>query len=224
MEAAFRLFGIPVQVSALFALTVLVLGPRSREPWLVLNAAWLAIAFVGVLLHELGHAFTAKAFGYSPAIRLHAFGGVTSWTGRPLSPGRRVLVGLAGPGVGIVVGLGALLVLLVLNVLKASQVVREIGQLVVWANLGWGILNLLPMMPLDGGAVLAAGFEALWGRRAIRWARILSLVIAGCLFVLLLLVRAFYPAFVCALLAYINYQGLAAETQRRAPPSEPATP
>ena len=45
-------------------------------------AAWIVIMFVGILMHELGHALTARAFRAEPAISLHGLGGVTVWQPR----------------------------------------------------------------------------------------------------------------------------------------------
>ena len=71
-------------------------------------AGWVAIMFAGVLMHELGHALTARAFGQRPFITLHGLGGLTTWraTGA-MSPGRRLLIAAAGPSVGIAIGVVA---------------------------------------------------------------------------------------------------------------------
>ncbi len=210
MDLAFRLFGIPVQVNAFFLLTAVILGPRGqRGSWMLLAAFWVAIVFVSVLLHELGHAFVARAFGRTPAVQLHAFGGLTSWRG-PLSPGRRILVTLAGPSVGIAVGTLALFPWFLLGTLERGGTLSTIVGYVVVVNLGWGLLNLLPMLPLDGGAVMAAGFEAVSRNHGVQIARAISLVLAVGFAILALLSRWPYGAVLCALFAYTNYQGLRA--------------
>jgi membrane-associated protease RseP (regulator of RpoE activity) len=210
VDLAFRLFGIPVQVNAFFLLTAVILGPRGqRGSWMLLAAVWVVIVFVSVLLHELGHALVVKAFGRTPSIQLHAFGGLTAWRGA-LSPGRRVLVGLAGPGVGIVVGVVALVPMILLTATERHGLLATLVQYVVWVNLGWGLLNLLPMLPLDGGAVMAAGFEAVSRDRGVQIARVISLVLAVGFAILALLSRWPYGAILCALFAYTNYQALQA--------------
>ena len=221
MDLAFRLFGIPVQVNAFFLLTAVILGPRGqRGSWMLLAAVWVVIVFVSVLLHELGHALVVKAFGRTPSIQLHAFGGLTSWQSYgPLSPGRRVLVGLAGPGVGILVGVVAFVPMILLAGMERHGFLATIMQYVVWVNLGWGLLNLLPMLPLDGGTVMAAGFEAVSPDRGVPIARVISLVLAGGLAILALLSRWPYGAVLCALFAYTNYQAL-----RSARAGEPVLP
>jgi hypothetical protein len=150
MEIQFRVLGIPVQVSALFLLSAVILG-RGDASTPVLMAAWIVIMFVGILMHELGHALTARAFGQEPAISLHGLGGVTVWQPREgIGPGKRALITLAGPMVGLVVGFPALIVGLLLTTegTPAYQVVKFVYEV----NLFWAIFNLLPMLPLDGGA------------------------------------------------------------------------
>ncbi len=43
---------------------------------------WVAIIFISVLFHEMGHALTAACFGQSPQIELVALGGITHYNGR----------------------------------------------------------------------------------------------------------------------------------------------
>src|SRR5512140_1415950 len=67
--------------------------------------AWVAIIFVSVLVHELGHAFAAAAFGYRPEVHLVGLGGNT----QPNAPGpipwlKRVALTLAGPFAGAALG------------------------------------------------------------------------------------------------------------------------
>lgn len=210
MEFTFTFLGIPIRVSAFFLLTAVLLGPRGqRGSWMLLAALWVAIVFVSVLLHELGHAFAVKALGRSPSIQLHAFGGLTSWRGS-VSPGRRLLVGLAGPGVGIVLGIGALLLWMALSAVGTKGPLLTAILYFVWVNLGWGLLNLLPMLPLDGGVVLAAGLEALSPDRGVQVARVISLLLAVGFAILALLSRWPYGAILCALFAYTNFEALRA--------------
>src|SRR5262245_9258768 len=81
-----KIFGIPVSVKPTFFLVMALLGYNQRqEPAMLI--AWVAVVFVSVLLHELGHALTAKAFGGVPAIELYGLGGLTRWSAEPpLSP------------------------------------------------------------------------------------------------------------------------------------------
>lgn len=69
-------------------------------------ASWIVVVFLGVLAHELGHALAMRRIGASPSIELDAMGGRTEWDtqARP-RPHQEMLVSLAGPAAGLLVGL-----------------------------------------------------------------------------------------------------------------------
>ena len=56
--------------------------------------AWVAIVFVSILVHELGHALTARTMGAAVEIELNGVGGLTRWSvpASEFGPGRRALV------------------------------------------------------------------------------------------------------------------------------------
>jgi len=220
MEFAFRLFGIPVRVSLLFFLAAYFLGRNSLARGVGFFTAWVVAMFVGVLLHELGHAITAKAFGQQPSIRLYGFGGVTSYTPRgAVSPGQRMLISLAGPGVGIVLGLAAAVAGVVMT--REGGAARAVFDDLVWVNLGWGLINLIPMLPLDGGNIMASLFELLAPGKGQRAARYVSIGMAGLVTLLAVVGRQFIAALFCAFFVYINVQALRTGGAAPAPGREP---
>src|SRR5260370_39962134 len=94
----FRIGKIPVRVLPSFFLVTLLFN-LSANPSVL--AVWMAVVFVSVLLHELGHASAGLAFGLEPRIDLHGMGGTTSWaTARTLPTWQRVAISLAGPVAG----------------------------------------------------------------------------------------------------------------------------
>src|ERR1700677_2721198 len=104
-DLRFRLFGIPVAVTPWFWLAALITGwhPDSRDH-LGLLAIWISCFFVSILVHEMGHAFTALACGWAPQAYLDGCGGLTVY--RPTAghtTGRSVFISFAGPGAGFVV-------------------------------------------------------------------------------------------------------------------------
>lgn len=228
MDLQFRLFGIPVQANLLFFLTVLLIRPREGDgPALAL--AWVVIAFAGVLLHELGHALTARALGQAPRIALHAMGGVTYWSPRgDLGAWKHVAIGAAGPGVGVVLGLAAWVAEGIAGLTRDEGPAGVALDYLVWVNLGWGVFNLLPMMPLDGGNILAAGLEGLFGAGGRLAARGVSVAVALGVAALALAGGAYFAAALCALFVYTNVQVLRAERAARraaeAPTPEPSPP
>ena len=69
---------MPVTVRSSFLIVAALigfLGVGSIEQ----TIAWIFIVFVSILIHELGHAFTARRFGSQVAIELNGFGGLTRW-------------------------------------------------------------------------------------------------------------------------------------------------
>lgn len=155
----FRLFGFPVEIQLGFWILAIIIGLRPGRPWTD-AALWLGIIFVSIMVHELGHAFAARAYGQSPSIVLHMLGGVTSWAAsQDLGKKRRILVTLAGPGAGFALGFVAYGALLVLSKLLGAAPREapwvEALALLAFANVFWSVINLLPVLPFDGGQVLA---------------------------------------------------------------------
>lgn len=178
MERAphFSLWGIPVRVEPLFFVVIAVLGVDPRRPDPALIASWVVIAFASVLVHELGHAVAFRMFGLRPRVTLHGLGGLTSGSG-DLTPLRHIVVSLAGPLSALVLfGLPALW-------LHRSGLVRGdlavvVGQ-VVWINIGWSLVNLVPVLPLDGGQVVRALADLGTGGRGLRAAEWISIGVAA---------------------------------------------
>jgi Zn-dependent protease len=197
----FRLWRIPVTVQPWFFVTALLIGPR-QLPGIVL---WPAVVFAGVLIHELGHALAVRRQGVEAAIELHGFGGVTRWSGTTLlPPGKRALISAAGPAVGISVGAAALAVAQLLP--AGHALVGQLLQYAVWVNLGWGLLNLLPVLPLDGGMIVASLVESAWGPRALYSVRVLSVVVCVGLCALAVAAGWLWSAFLAGVLAISNLQ------------------
>ena len=148
---AFRLGGVAVRVEVFF------IGAMGLLGWLmgrsgVYLVAWIVIAAASVLAHELGHAVAFRRFGAQPEIVLHGFGGYTTGNAQP--PGRSVVVSVAGPAVGLIVGAAVLIGAKALG--PVSEPMAIVLSDLVFVNLGWGLFNLMPMLPLDGGNVVAA--------------------------------------------------------------------
>jgi stage IV sporulation protein FB len=208
----FRLLGIPVTVQSWFFLTAALIGPRD----LAGLAMWVPIVFLGVLAHELGHAWAVRRMGGAPAIELHGFGGATTWSGsRGLKPLRRIGVSAAGPGVGIAIGLSALA--LSTFGTPSHSVGAQLLANATWVNLGWGVLNLLPVLPLDGGVIVASAAEAAFGTRGVRVARIVSLAACAALCAAALAAGWLWSAILAAALGLANLQAVRASRARQAP-------
>lgn len=110
-----------------------------------------------VLLHELGHALTARRMRIGVrGITLELLGGYTEMDRDAPSPKVDLLVAVAGPAVSFALGLLAVLVALVL---PPGTIVYQLAFQLAVANLLVAVFNSLPGLPLDGGRALRA---AVW--------------------------------------------------------------
>jgi Zn-dependent protease len=202
----FHLGKIPVRVMPSFFLVTLFLNLNSSFAVLL---PWMAIVFVSVILHELGHATMGLAFGLEePRIDLHGMGGTTSWaTPRPLSTGRRIAISLAGPFAGFAVG-AAVVGLKAGGVFPHSSLGDVVYDELLFVNFYWGLLNLLPILPLDGGNVLAQVMNAFTQGRGERPARITSVVVATLCAPLGFLYYSWWAALLALSFAAINWRSL----------------
>lgn len=208
----FRLFGIPVKVQAWFLIVAFFLWRMSPGAETGTHlAVWCAVMFLGVLLHEYGHAFTGRAFGLTPNIELYGMGGVTWWSGgRELTPVRSIVVSAAGPAVGIVIGVVALFVTASVDPARGS--IEEYAlQSVVWVNLGWGIFNLFPILPLDGGNIMASFFELFSRDKGRLAARYVTFAVLALLIGLAVLWSAWIMAAFFAYFGWTNWRSMQAE-------------
>jgi Zn-dependent protease len=201
----FRLLGVPVRVDVSFLIVVAMLGAARADLWLVL--LWVAVVFVSILVHEAGHAAVARAYGCRPSITLFAMGGLTQWSGEPrLSHLRHVVVSLAGPMAGFALG-G--LVLVASSALPpgssffAQLAVRDL----LWVNFGWGLLNLLPVLPLDGGQVLRSLLHA-GGREDDRLPLKVSVFVGGFAAALALYAGLLWATMLAGLITWSNWSSL----------------
>jgi stage IV sporulation protein FB len=121
---------------------------------------WVSV-FICVLLHELGHAFAAKAYGITTVdITLHPLGGLARLERMPDKPWQELVVALAGPLVNVVIAAALILVLAVTGNFTLESRFEGKGMDLLWVLLSINILmfffNLIPAFPLDGGRVLRA--------------------------------------------------------------------
>ena len=206
MTLSFHLGKVPVRVAASFFLVTALLSMSGGD--VLSSIAWVLVVFVSVLLHEFGHASMGLAFGLEPRIDLHGMGGTTSWaTPRKLSTAHRIAISLAGPGAGFVAaaivywGIGR-------AAFPANAWGRALYDSLIFVNFGWGLANLLPMLPLDGGNVMAQLLNALTKGRGERPARIVSLVVAGLTLLLAMRVQSWWIALLSMSFIATNWRGL----------------
>jgi Zn-dependent protease len=206
VNLSFRIGKIPVRIQPTFLLMAAFLGLYGKDP--IATVAWVVVVLVSVLLHELGHATMGRAFGLEPKIELHAMGGTTSWSSpKPLSIPRRIAISLAGPGAGFVVAA------VVLAIGKGRFAPVPAGDFVyddlIFVNFVWGVANLTPMLPLDGGNVLLQLLNAVTKGRGERPARIVSIGFAALTIVAgIVLLGSWWIALLSASFIASNVSGL----------------
>ena len=150
-----HLFGFPVHVDLSFVLIMGLIGWLSslRSPRdLVL---WIVIAALAVLVHELGHAFVARTTGARPTVALTGFGGLTTYVPpRPLSRGRSLAIALAGPFSGLAAGALVWAVREAFPGMAIGSLAERATTFALFTTIGWSVLNLIPVLPLDGGQAM----------------------------------------------------------------------
>jgi Zn-dependent protease len=165
-----RVAGVPVFLTASWLVLALLIiityhGYLAvRRPELPGAVAYLVGAglvlslLLSVLLHELGHALTARRFGIGVrGITLELLGGYTELDRDAPSPKIELVVSLAGPAVSLALGL---LAAIVTAALPDNTLLEELAFQLALSNLVVAAFNVLPGLPLDGGRALRAGIWA----------------------------------------------------------------
>jgi len=161
-----RIFGIDVFMHVTFGLLLLWVGVsyyQARQSWADVAAGLVFILtlFAIVVMHELGHALTARRFGIRTRdITLLPIGGVARLEKMPEEPRQELLVAVAGPAVNVALALvlGGLLAATTGAVAldELSLVGGSFLAKLVAVNVMLAVFNMIPAFPMDGGRVLRA--------------------------------------------------------------------
>ena len=203
-----RIFGIPVKIHWTFLLLLLYLGIGNgylEGNWIYglwTTTLFLALFFC-VLLHEFGHALTARRFGIiTHDIILSPIGGVARLKNLPENPWEEFWVAIAGPLVNFAIAFVLLPFTLWLYLPEISNLVgyllkeesliaslettsffRFFLPTILLLNIALGLFNLFPAYPMDGGRILRAGLALRWGSvRATKIAARIGQVLAFAMF------------------------------------------
>lgn len=183
-DLRFRFLGMPVRIHPLFWLLVVLIGPHEATndmgiiPLLLL---WIGAAFLGILVHELGHALVIRhVLGARPWIVFYTFGGLAChnpYECRRNGSRYSILLSAAGPIAGflpvvvmtlaclligipirfpmipLLPGLDAVSVPMPVIVVPEAPALFYASFFLSQISIFWGLLNLLPIYPLDGGNI-----------------------------------------------------------------------
>ncbi len=232
----FRLLGIPVRVHPFFWVVAVLLGLSAGDfRGLVI---WIAALFVAILVHEFGHATAMRYYGLQPWITLYGMGGLASYNqsqgygSRRLDSAGQVIISAAGPGAGFLLG-----ATIIAGVVAAGYRVEfslggqfgfwirmeQVGPLelatfiryVLFISIIWGMVNLLPVYPLDGGQIARELLLRMNPQEGIRQSLILSIFTASGLAILAFVKwNDWFVTFLFGYLAYTSYATLLAYSGR----------
>jgi len=174
----FVLFNTPVQVQPWFWVMALILGySQDFRATLI----WMAVVFVSVLVHELGHVAAFRVFKVPSAILLYTWGGLTIPRHEARGMAARIIIAVAGPLAGFCFAAAVIFAAMNGGIQIVAQFhgwLPEIQPAVsrssflsnpyafvllddlLFVNIFWGLMNLLPIAPLDGSHVTRAIFQA----------------------------------------------------------------
>lgn len=182
---------VPTGRTAFDARVATIAGvPVSVSPWLLLWAIFLlhraptwgaglvdfTASVVAVLAHELGHAIPARNRRLSPAILLHGLGGWCAHTPERTLNDQLAVVAW-GPGAGLITGAIAWIAGAVAPV-DLGLGARFLDD-IAWMGLFWSVVNLLPILPLDGGQLAVNAGQRLRLRDPVRWVRVIGVSIGA---------------------------------------------
>jgi stage IV sporulation protein FB len=208
----FRLGSIPVRVRASFLFVAVLFASSLQRPDAM--AVGAAVVFVSILIHELGHAIAAQLYGLEPSIELYGMGGMTSYRPGPqLSYGRQIVISLAGPGAGFLL-FAAIVVAGRFGFSPKHELAQLAVELLIWVNLRWGILNLVPLLPMDGGNVMRSALMLLTKGRGEKPARFISIATGGLFILYGVHLGSTWIGFLGAMFTYMNVQALMQAGQR----------
>jgi stage IV sporulation protein FB len=152
-DLKWRMFGIPIRVNPSFWLVSATFVAHYLWESKVLEFfIGIVCIFVSLLIHELGHASMLRFFQTEPSILFFGLGGMTVPNRRLPHRPSRVIVALAGPIASFLVFAGVRLSLSV-GPWAIERYSAFVAGFLITINVGWGVLNLLPVWPLDGGKI-----------------------------------------------------------------------
>lgn len=170
-----KVFGIKIFIHWTFFILIIWIAAMSMREGnnitqTIYSVAFVLAIFFCVVLHELGHALTAKRFNYiTKDIILLPIGGMARMDELPENPKQELLIAVAGPIVNIVI---ALLLSPFINWSQINEASLDKFALsgsnflfsLFAVNISLAVFNLIPAFPMDGGRIFRAILSMWTGR------------------------------------------------------------
>jgi len=198
-----------IDVDLSFFILLLVFIAFTYDPSQPIQNAliWIPVVFISVLVHELAHAGMIALLGFgSSQIILGGMGGVTI-NNRKGKPWQDLLISIAGPLANFVLMLVCLWLARNVPIIRQDRMLVALMPRLLTANLWWGIFNLIPVPPLDGGHATRELFRTfLDERRAFIIAIWIAIVVGAAVVVAALYIRSFFIAIYLGWFVYLAWQ------------------
>ena len=221
-DLSFNLFGFPTSIQPFFWLiagliTALNAGPiNDNMPlWILCLLFGMAGVLLSILVHELGHAFSFRyLFNVPCAIVLHGFGGAAipqqhyQRSYGVCGVAMNCFLSFSGPLAGFALAFVMFVLLLAIQPAAASPFHFFLWW-TMFISIFWGIINLLPIYPMDGGHIAREAFLFFFPRRGVEYSLLFSIGTAVVLGIAaFLLLGQIFIALFFGFFAYQNYQEL----------------
>lgn len=174
-DLKFNVGSVPVRVHPLFWLMGLILSGGGRPESALM---WVFVIFISILVHEMGHAWMMMRGGSRARVSLYMMGGLAIPDRPARSAAESLVISFAGPAAGFLLAGATILLAKMSSCLvvytpifgaipfwsilpgpDTRMLYAEFLNDMMYVNILWGLVNLLPIYPLDGGQMSRTLFE-----------------------------------------------------------------
>ncbi|MDX9721875.1 MAG: site-2 protease family protein [Myxococcota bacterium] len=204
----FKFRGIPVFVSLWYLLLLAYFAMFSSS--LSNGAIFAAAVTISILVHEFGHGLMARKFHLQPSILLHGWGGLCAHQKAKRDRDDALIVA-AGPLSGLALGGIIFAIYAILGasrpeLLAERPLLQSVFYYMLYINIGWSIINLIPLWPLDGGQLFALALkQKLNPNKALQVTHVVGLGLGVLAVIVGLWMQSFFIAIIAGFITYGNF-------------------